>query len=236
MPTSRTPSLLDATALAFSPGQNAHPSPPYSERFSSPSSPLSAVDFQAQFPPQTQQYYGPQKPYGYQPYPLFNGYTQAYEYELTSPPPCPAQFQGAVPWYPQQNGYNGYVDYRADQYEPFADQFTELQGVRNGCIPGQQNTWHHYGTEGYMNNNNNYNNNVPKKIAKKNKRKKMNKLKRDYARAEEQAEDTSTQTQSKSKTDAKKQKAEQQNEHKNKTRVKTAAVEPVTKVCSIIGG
>jgi hypothetical protein len=134
MPTTPTPSLLNATATEFAPGHSAHPSPAPSERFSSPSTPLSAVNFQSQFQFPPQKYYSQQKQYGYQPFPLFNGYTQTYDFPAT-PPPYSAQPQGAVPWYPQQNGY---VSYTVNSQEPFDDQFRELQGVRNGYVPSQQ--------------------------------------------------------------------------------------------------
>ncbi|KAG9194610.1 hypothetical protein G6011_04645 [Alternaria panax] len=222
-----TPSLLDASACAFSPGQSAHPSPAPSERFSSPSPPLSAVKFQSQFQLQPQQYLGPQKQYGYQPFPIFNGYTQAYEFQAT-PPPYSPQPEGAASWYPQQNGHVGYT---IDSHEPFADQFTELQGVRDGHIPSQK-TWYHDGTGNYFNN---YNNDAPKNNAKKNKRKKFNRLNKAQDRAEEQNGEPSTQAEPKPKTGAKKQTAGQQNEPKNKTKVRTD-MGPETKAESIIGG
>jgi hypothetical protein len=134
MPTTTTPSLLNATAAEFAPGQSAHPSPAPSECFSSPSPPLSAVNFQSQFQFPPQKYHSQQKHYGYQPFPLFNGYTQAYDF-LATPPPYSAQPQGAVHWYPQQDGY---VSYTVNSQEPFDDQFRELQGVRNGYFPSQQ--------------------------------------------------------------------------------------------------
>ncbi|CAN9282152.1 unnamed protein product [Alternaria alternata] len=227
MPNSPTPGLLDATASAFSPGQSTHPSPAPSERFSSPSTPLSAVDFQSQSQFQPQQYFGPQKHPGYQPFPIFNGYTQAYEYHAT-PPPYSTQTQGAASWHPQQDGH---VSYTVNPNEPFADQFIELQGVRNGYVPGQ-NTWYHYGNGNYINN---YNNDVPKKSTKKNKRKKNSRFNKVRDRAVEQMGESATQAEPKPKTETKKQKAEQQNEPKNKTKIK-ADVESEAKVTSIIGG
>jgi hypothetical protein len=106
--------------------------------------------------------------YGYQPYPIFNGYNQAYDLPATSPT-CYAQPQGPA-WTPEQNVYVGYT---VDPYEPFAVQLNELQGIRSGQIPHQQNAWNNYGNGTGMNINVG-NVGAHKKKAKKNKRRKFN--------------------------------------------------------------
>jgi hypothetical protein len=181
MSDSSPPSFLSPTAAEFCPGQTAHPSPAPSEPCSSPLTPSHEVlnaQPQYQLHPQPQPYCGQQSFYGYQPYPLFDGYTQSYE----SHPPPPNYYApppGPV-WTPPQNGYVGYA---VEHQEAFAGQFSRVQDARAGNILYQP--WDRYGTGNGVKLDSAIDA-FKKKKAKKNKRKKFNnKYNRAMRRGEE---------------------------------------------------
>ncbi|KAI4704093.1 hypothetical protein J4E81_001157 [Alternaria sp. BMP 2799] len=145
MSDSPVPALLRPTAAEFVPGQLAHPSPASSERVSSPATPPQQgfnAHPQYQLPqhPQGLPYCSPGF-YGYQPYPLYDGYTHYYNqvhnpFDFHATPPMNyVQPQGPM-WNHEQFSS---IEYTADTPEPFTNQHREVNGVRAGTMPYQNN-------------------------------------------------------------------------------------------------
>ncbi|KAI4646860.1 hypothetical protein J4E93_005084 [Alternaria ventricosa] len=152
MSDSPVPAPLSPTAAEFFPGQAAHPSPAPSERVSSPATPPQHA-LNAQF-----QYQLPQQPqglpwcspsfYGYQPYPLYDGYTHYYNqvhnpFDMHATPPMHyVQPQGPM-WTQTQTSYIGYTEGTPDA---FTDQHREVNSVRAGRMPYQNPHGEHHQT------------------------------------------------------------------------------------------
>ncbi|KAI4623727.1 hypothetical protein J4E80_003539 [Alternaria sp. BMP 0032] len=183
MSDSPVPALLRPTAAEFVPGQLAHPSPASSERVSSPATPPQQgfnAHPQYQLPqhPQGLPYCSPGF-YGYQPYPLYDGYTHYYNqvhnpFDFHATPPMNyVQPQGPM-WNHEQFSS---IEYTAGTPEPFTNQHREVNGVRAGTMPYQNN---HQGR--YQNGNGVDPNTGLRRRPRKNNRRKYNRR----AREEEQ--------------------------------------------------
>ncbi|KAI4952255.1 hypothetical protein J4E91_003717 [Alternaria rosae] len=185
MSNSPVPTLLSPTAAEFYPGQIAHPSPAPSERVSSPATPpQQALNAQPQYQlpqqPQALPYCSPLF-YGYQPYPLYDGYTHYYNQVHN-----PYDFRATPPMhYAQPQGPTSYVGYTVGSPEAFGTQFSDIHGLRAGRMSSQNTHWDRYATGNGMD----PNTATYKKKSKKNKRKNYKNRARDQDQEQDQDQD-----------------------------------------------